>query len=116
MNQILEQYLRVYCNYQQENWSKLLPLTEFAYNNTPSATTSVSLLFANKGYYLNITVYSEHDIASSQACRKLNCFLGVGNNILKEDNLADKAIRDVFVLFWEAMTLLVVEALPCFQK
>ena len=33
MNQTLEQYLRVYCNYQQDNWSELLPLAEFAYNN-----------------------------------------------------------------------------------
>jgi len=38
---------------------------EFAYNNAPSATTSVSLFFANKGYHLNITVHPEHDIASS---------------------------------------------------
>ena len=27
-NQTLEQYLRVYCNYQQSNWSDLLPLAE----------------------------------------------------------------------------------------
>jgi len=67
MNQTLEQYLCVYCNYQQDNWSELLPLTEFAYNNAPSATTSVSPFFANKGYHLNITVHSEHDIASSRA-------------------------------------------------
>src|SRR5882724_3293022 len=42
MNQTLEQYLRVYCNYQQDNWSELLPLAEFAYNNTPSATTGIT--------------------------------------------------------------------------
>ena len=67
-NQTLEQYLYVYCNYQQDNWSKLLPLVEFAYNNAPSATTDVSPFFANKRYYLNITVYSEHNITSSRAC------------------------------------------------
>jgi len=67
MNQTLKQYLRVYCNYQQDNWSKLLPLAEFAYNNALSATTGVSPFFANKGYYLNITVHPEHDIASSRA-------------------------------------------------
>jgi len=65
MNQTLEQYLCVYCNYQQDNWSELLPLTEFAYNNAPSATTSVSPFFTNKGYHLNITVYPKHNIASS---------------------------------------------------
>ena len=36
MNQILKQYLHVYCNYQQDNWSKLLSLVEFAYNNALS--------------------------------------------------------------------------------
>ena len=68
MNQTLEQYLHVYCNYQQDNWSELLPLAEFAYNNALSATTGVSPFFANKGYHPNITVYPERDIASSRAC------------------------------------------------
>jgi len=66
MNQILKQYLHVYCNYQQDNWSKLLPLVEFAYNNALSAT-GVSPFFANKGYHPSITVHPKHDIASSQA-------------------------------------------------
>ena len=66
-NQTLEQYLHVYCNYQQDNWSGLLPLVEFAYNNAPSATTSVSPFFANKGEQLNITVHPKRDIAFFQA-------------------------------------------------
>ena len=64
-NQTLKQYLHIYCNYQQDNWSELLSLVEFAYNNAPSATTGVSPFFTNKGYHLNITVYPEHNIASS---------------------------------------------------
>jgi len=68
MNQTLEQYLHIYCNYQQDNWSKLLPLVEFAYNNAPSATTSISPFFANKGYHPNITVHPERDIAFFRAC------------------------------------------------
>ena len=68
MNQTLEQYLRVYCNYQQDNWFELLPFVEFAYNNALSATTDVSPFFANKGYHPNITVHPEHNIASSRAC------------------------------------------------
>ena len=65
MNQTLEQYLYVYCNYQQDNWFELLPFVEFAYNNALSATTGVSPLFTNKRYHPNITVHPEHDIASS---------------------------------------------------
>ena len=34
VNQVLEQYLRVFCNYQQDDWQKLLPFAEFAYNNS----------------------------------------------------------------------------------
>ena len=63
-NQTLKQYLYVYCNYQQDNWSKLLSLMEFAYNNALSATTGVSPFFTNKGYHLNITVHPKCDIAS----------------------------------------------------
>jgi len=64
---MLEQYLCIYCNYQQDNWLELLPLAEFAYNNAPSATTGVSPFFANKGYHPNLLVYLEQDIASSHA-------------------------------------------------
>ena len=67
MNQTLEQYLRVYCNYQQDNWAELLPLAEFAYNNAPNATTGISPFFANKGYHPNISVHPERDLASSRA-------------------------------------------------
>ena len=66
-NQTLEQYLRVYCNYQQNNWSKLLPLAEFAYNNAPNATTGLTPFYANKGYHPSITVHPECDIASTRA-------------------------------------------------
>src|SRR6516164_687235 len=66
-NQTLEQYLRMYCNYQQDNWANLLPITEFAYNNAPHATTGVSPFYANKGYHPNITIHPEHDLASTRA-------------------------------------------------
>ena len=68
MNQTLKQYLHVYYNYQQDNWSELLPLMEFAYNNAPSATTSILLFFANKRYHPNITIHPEHNIIFFQAC------------------------------------------------
>ena len=63
-NQTLEQYHCIYCNYQQDNWSELLSLAEFVYNNAPSTTTSVFLFFANKRYHPNITVHPECNIIS----------------------------------------------------
>jgi hypothetical protein len=50
-NQTLEQYIRMYATYQQDNWNLLLPLAEFAYNNASSETTGISPFFANKGYH-----------------------------------------------------------------
>src|SRR5882672_9519901 len=66
-NQTLEKYLRVYCNYQQDNWSELLPLAEFTYNNTPSATTGITPFFSNKGYHPNLTVHPKCNLASARA-------------------------------------------------
>lgn len=66
-NQTLEQYIRIYCTYQQDNWADLLPLAEFAYNNAPNATTGISPFFANKGYNPSVTIHPERDITSNRA-------------------------------------------------
>jgi len=66
VNQTLEQYLCAYCNYQQDNWSELLLLAKFAYNNASSETTGVSPFFANKGYHLNLAIHPEWDLASNR--------------------------------------------------
>ena len=82
-NQTLEQYLRMYCNYQQDNWAELLPLAEFAYNNAPSATTGISPFFANKGYHPNIAVHPERDLTSERA-RHFAVDLDQLHQVLKE--------------------------------
>jgi len=53
-NQTLEQFLRIYCNYQQLDWLRLLPLAEFIYNNMLSFTIDVFPFYANKGYHPKI--------------------------------------------------------------
>ena len=49
VNQSLEQYQRQYCNYEQDNWNDLLPLAEYAYNNSATTATEMSPFFANDG-------------------------------------------------------------------
>ena len=68
VNQTLEQYLRVYCNYQQDDWSEHLPLAEFAYNNAPNETTGVSPFFANKGFHPSFSTgfHSTHNSLRAQ--------------------------------------------------
>jgi len=46
-NAILEQYLRAYINYQQDNWCSYLPLAEFTYNNGYQETIKNTPFFAN---------------------------------------------------------------------
>jgi len=48
---------------------------------------------------------------------EFDCFLGANDGDgLEEDDLANKATRDVFVLFWETAALPVEEALSYFWK
>jgi len=64
-NQTLEQYLRVNCNYQQDNWSELLQLAEFAYNNTLSALMALhpsllTRLFIQTSQFIRSTTLHPH--------------------------------------------------------
>jgi hypothetical protein len=50
-NAYLEQYLRQYINYAQDDVFEWLPLAEFSANNAVNASTQVSPFFANKGFH-----------------------------------------------------------------
>ena len=50
VNAILEQYLRCFTCYNQDDWVELLPLAEFAVNNSVSSTTNQSPFFSNYGF------------------------------------------------------------------
>ena len=47
LNSVLEQHLRMYCDYQQTDWASPLPLAEFSYNNSKHSATSLTPFFAN---------------------------------------------------------------------
>ena len=50
MNQNLEQYLRCFVNYLQDDWSCLLNYAEFAINNVPNSSTGKSPFEINYGF------------------------------------------------------------------
>ena len=50
LNQVIEQYLYSYINYQQDDQVILLPAAQLVYNITPTKTTKVILFFANFEY------------------------------------------------------------------
>ena len=48
-NQTLEQFLRVFINYKQDNWASLLPIAQFTYNTNANGSTKESPFHANYG-------------------------------------------------------------------
>ena len=51
-NQTLEEFLRFFCSYAQDNWAELLPFAELAINNRDSTSTGVSPFFLSHGFYV----------------------------------------------------------------
>ncbi|RAL60401.1 hypothetical protein DID88_000176 [Monilinia fructigena] len=56
INAMVEQYLRAFMNFHQDDWYDWLPLAEFALNNTTSETTGISPFFANYGFHPRLGV------------------------------------------------------------
>ncbi|SYW84014.1 uncharacterized protein UHO2_03230 [Ustilago hordei] len=50
VNQVIEQYLRMYCNYEQNDWANLLDTAAFVYNNMVHNSIGVSPFFACYGW------------------------------------------------------------------
>ena len=50
-NSTIEAYLRAFVNWKQNDWERLLPIAEFAYNNTTNASTSYTSFKLNCSFY-----------------------------------------------------------------
>jgi hypothetical protein len=73
MNQTIEQYLRIFCNHQQDNWHDLLSLAEFSYNNVYQETIRCSPFYANYGYHpeFHVTLKPPSSLTSVPAAKDL---------------------------------------------
>ncbi|KAI1005094.1 hypothetical protein K3495_g3127 [Podosphaera aphanis] len=50
-NAVMEQYLRSYMSYQQDDWVKWLPMAEFDAYNHVSSSTKATPFFSNYGFH-----------------------------------------------------------------
>ena len=71
MNQDLEQYLRMFINYRQEQWSDWLAIAEFAYNNKVQTSTKVLLFKANNEW----DPYMEFKMRKKRKFKKIEEFM-----------------------------------------
>ena len=57
-NSTMKAYLRVFVNFEQNNWARFLSIAEFAYNNAKNASTGHTPFELNCGYHPRI-LYEE---------------------------------------------------------
>ena len=86
INRILEDYIRRYCNHENDNWDKLLALTEFSYNNSVSASTKYSPFYLNYGIDPKFNINEIYDSSNNESVEN---FIEKMNTIMQEskDNL-----------------------------
>jgi hypothetical protein len=51
LNQTIEAYLRSFVTHEQDDWVSLIPMAEFAYNNSVTTATGISPFYANYGFH-----------------------------------------------------------------
>jgi len=51
LNQTIEAYLRAFVGHEQEDWVRLLPMAEYAYNNSTTTGNGTSPFYANYGFH-----------------------------------------------------------------
>lgn len=64
VNQVLEQYLWIFSNYNQDNWAEQLPMAKFVYNSTLHSSTTMTPIFANCGYKPRAMIAEENAIGT----------------------------------------------------
>ena len=57
----MEAYLRAFVNFEQNDWVRLLPMAEFAYNNAKNASTGHTLFKLNCNYHSRMLYKEEVD-------------------------------------------------------
>ena len=60
-NSTIEAYLQAFVNFKQNDWVRLLPMAEFAYNNAKNTSTSYTFFKLNWRYYLCISYNKDLD-------------------------------------------------------
>ena len=68
----MKAYLRAFVNWEQDDWAKLLPIVEFAYNNAKNASDGYTLFELNYGYHPRVYFKEDVDLQSrSRSANKL---------------------------------------------
>lgn len=102
VNQILEQYLRLFVSHFQNDWVQWLPIAEFCYNNTVSASTGYSPFFVNTGrnpsmvpkplHESNVPAVVEHADQMAKIHEEVKLMLSIAKD--KQKEFFDRGVRE----------------------
>ncbi len=68
----MEAYLRAFVNYEQNDWARLLPMAEFAYNNAKNTSTGYTPFELNCSFHPRVSYEENVDPRSkSKAADKI---------------------------------------------
>ena len=81
INQTLKQYLYHYINYHQDNWVKLLLVTQIAINSRVLNTTKISSYFVNYDRKPNLFGQELHHVSANLTMNRIKKFKDIKNNI-----------------------------------
>lgn len=84
LNQTLEQYLRSYVNYEQNNWVQLLPTAQWAYNNSTNEQTEMSPQKALYGYEQNNSTLGKTMVQNPEADNMAKHIVEIQEKLQKE--------------------------------
>jgi hypothetical protein len=70
-NQILEYYLRCYVNFEQDDWTRWLPIAQYTYNHSTHSSTGVSPAEALMGFRGDLRVDVDVEMEQSSAPQAL---------------------------------------------
>ena len=60
----MKMYFRAFVNWEQDDWAKLLPMAELAYNNAKNASTGHTPFILNCGYHPRVSFKENVDLRS----------------------------------------------------
>nr|AAS66950.1 polyprotein [Melampsora lini] len=92
-NKAVEQFIRHFASYKQDNWNSLLPFAEFSYNNNQHSAIGVSPFKANYGFDVTFT-----DVPSTARC------VPVVENRIEQIKEVQRELKDAMALAQQEMT------------
>ncbi|QRV82130.1 Retrotransposable element Tf2 protein [Ceratobasidium sp. AG-Ba] len=98
LNQVVEIYLRHYVAYKQDDWVGILPMAEFAYNNSVNSSTNQTPFFACYGFHPRFSIGQQADESVPHADERADQLKARMEELQASVNLANEKIKHYYDL------------------